>query len=176
MITIGGLRFEEFIAEEEIQSLVNALAKEVDTYYNGKSLTVIVVLKGAYIFASDLMRAMEVDSTIHFIQLSSYVGTESSGSVDITMGNLPDLTNHHVLIVEDIVDTGLSISTLIKQEIFTKVASLNICTFLLKPDSLKANLETRFVGKSIPSAFVIGYGLDYNEEARNLKSIFIKEE
>lgn len=176
MITIGGLTFVEYISKEEINKTVATLATSIDNHYKEDELHIIVVLKGAYIFASDLVRAMKKDAVVHFIQLSSYVGTESSGNVTITMSNLPDLTDKHVLLVEDIVDTGLSISTLITKDAFQSVSSLHVCTLLLKPDSLKAPLETTFVGKSIPSKFVIGYGLDYNEQARNLNSIYIIEE
>jgi hypoxanthine phosphoribosyltransferase len=157
----------------EIASINKSVAQNIDSHYSGKKEVVaIIILKGGYVFGADLLRLLEADIPVYFIQLSSYVDTKSSGEVAISQVNLPELTDKHVLIIEDIIETGLSMETLLKQPLFNDVASIELCTLLLKPTELKANLDVKFVGKSIPSDFVVGYGLDYNEYGRHLQDIY----
>ncbi len=171
-ISLGKLTFERFISAEEIQSIVETMAKTIDDFYRGKSVIAIVVLKGAYLFASDLLRACESDVATYFVQLSSYDGLASSGSVKVNLGHLPDVSGKHILLIEDIVDSGLSMTKLLEHQAFEDVASVEIATLLHKPDSDHSGIALQFIGKAIPSAFVLGYGLDYNELGRNLPDIY----
>ena len=172
-VNIQNLTFDLYMDAAEIASINQSLAQKIDDYYADKEdVIAIIILKGGYIFGADLLRLVEADIPAYFIQLSSYVDTKSTGEVAINQVNLPDLTNKNILIIEDIIETGLSMDTLLKQPLFNDVASIELCTLLLKPTELKAQLTVKFIGKSIPSDFVVGYGLDYNEYGRHLPDIY----
>lgn len=172
-VTIGQLTFDPYINAEEIEQINANLADGIEAHYTeATDLIAIVVLKGGYIFASDLLRKVNRDIPVYFIQLSSYIDTRSSGTVQISQVNLPSLAGKHVLIIEDIIESGLSMQTLLGEDLFTETASVELCTLLLKPSELKAELDIKFVGKEIPPAFVLGYGLDYNEYGRHLPEIY----
>lgn len=173
MIQLIDKSFDVFITETEIQSEIKSLAKTINTEYNGKEVIFIAILNGAFMFASDLVKNIEIPCEISFVKVSSYHGgLATSGRVDELIGLNTNIEDKHVIIVEDIVDTGITIDkikTLLKTE---NPASIKVCTFLYKPTAFKGKHEPEYVGFSIPNSFVVGYGLDYNEKGRNLKEIY----
>lgn len=159
-------------SEEMLRSKVAELAERINKDYNGKDLLMIGVLKGANVFMCDLMRAIQSPIQIDFIAASSYGhSTESSGVVKILKDLDYSIEGRDVLIVEDIIDTGLTLQYLIKNFISRKPNSVEICTLLDKPERRIANLDVKYVGFSIPDEFIVGYGIDYAERYRNLPYI-----
>lgn len=160
------------ITEEQIQHRVRELAEDLNKEYRGKSLDIVSVLKGAMIFTSDLIRLLEMDVRIHFLQALSYSsGTESSETVNLHFTSVFDIRDCDVLLVEDILDTGITLDYLVKHLKENAPGSIRICVLLDKPDRRKLNIQADYVGFQIPDDFVIGYGLDYLEYGRQLKYI-----
>lgn len=169
---IGGL----LLSEEELKNKVRELGERITADYRGKELIAVCVLKGAVIFLSDLVREIgsEVNVKIDFLAISSYgASTKSSGVVQIQKDLSLDISGKDVLIVEDILDTGLSLSYIKKILEERHPASLAVCVLLDKPERRKQPVDVEYTGFSIPDEFVIGYGLDYNERFRHLSSIHI---
>ena len=161
-------------SEEALRGRVRQLGEQISRDYAGRDLHLVCVLRGAMIFVSDLMRAIRVPHSIDFISISSYgSGTRSSGVVRIVKDLEDSVESRHVLVVEDIVDSGLTLSYLVNLLSDRNVASLEVCTLLDKPAARKANLQPRYVGFEVPEAFVVGYGLDYNQAYRGLPYIGI---
>ncbi|MBO7689435.1 MAG: hypoxanthine phosphoribosyltransferase [Clostridia bacterium] len=161
------------VTEEEAREIVARLGKQVSEDYAGKNLVLVSVLKGAVVFMADLMRAIDIPLTIDFMVVSSYHKTESSGTVKIIKDLDTDLTGKDILIVEDILDTGRTLASLIEILKMRNPSSLKICTFLDKPDRRVSKIEADYIGKVIPDEFVVGYGLDYDESYRNLPFVGI---
>ena len=160
------------ITEEEIREVVKELGKKITEDYKDKNLFLITVLKGAVLFLGDLMRAIECPCEIEFMVTSSYgSGTVSSGNVKIVKDIDVPLDDKDVLIVEDILDTGLTLSFLIELLKNRNPKSIEICTLLDKPSRRVAEIEAKYTGREIPDEFVVGYGLDYDEKYRNLPFI-----
>ena len=160
------------ISEEEIQAKLAELAGEIAQEYAGKDLLLVGVLKGAVMVMADLMRALPITVPVDWMAVSSYgSGTKSSGVVRILKDLDSDITGRHVLIVEDIVDSGLTLSWIRSNLESRSPASVEICTLLRKPDAAKVEVEVKWVGFDIPNEFVVGYGLDYREQYRNLRDI-----
>ncbi len=159
-------------SEEDIQKRLDELAREVERDYAGEDLLLVGVLKGAVMVMADLARAFERHVEMDWMAVSSYgSGTKSSGVVRILKDLDTDISGRHVLIVEDIIDTGLTLSWLVSNLKSRNPASVEICTLLRKPDALQMPVEVRYVGHDIPDAFVVGYGLDFDERYRNLRCI-----
>ena len=157
------------ISKEEIDAKLAELAGQIDEEYAGKELLLVGVLKGAVMVMADLARALSNPATMDWMAVSSYgAGTQSSGVVRILKDLDTDLQDKHVLIVEDIIDSGLTLSWLISNLGSRGPASLNVCTLLRKPDAAKVDIDVKWIGFDIPSEFVVGYGLDYAEKYRNL--------
>ncbi len=176
MMKVLDKTFEVFITKEEIAKEVASLAQEMNEEYKGEEVVFIAVLNGSFMFASDLMKEIDLVSEISFIKMSSYHGTESTGRVDELIGLSNDLTGKHVVIVEDIIDSGLTMNKIISLLEMENPKSVKICSLLFKPEAFKGKHKPDYVGFSIPNAFVVGYGLDYNEKGRNLDAIYqIKE-
>ena len=161
------------VSEEEAKEIVRSLGAQVSKDYEGKNLVLVSVLKGAVVFMADLMRAIDIPLSIDFMVVSSYNKTESTGTVKIIKDLDTDLTGKDILIVEDILDTGRTLASLMELLKMRNPASLKICTFLDKPDRRVANISADYVGKVIPDEFVVGYGLDYDEAYRNLPYVGI---
>ena len=158
--------------EEEIQHRLAELAAEIEADYEGKEILLVGVLKGAVMVMADLARHLGRHAEMDWMAVSSYgSGTQSSGVVRILKDLDADITGRHVLIVEDIIDTGLTLSWLVANLASRGPASVEICTLLRKPEAQQMSVDVKYVGYDIPNEFVIGYGLDYAEKYRNLRCI-----
>lgn len=175
MLTYNGITFKEFISRDQIQDAVNEVAARITHDYAGKSPLFICVLNGAFMYASDLLKAVKLPAEITFVRLKSYEGTETTGKVNMLIPLQVDVRDRDVIIVEDIVDTGITMHAF-KQNLREMGAkSVALTAFLYKPESLRhADAKPEYYGLEIPPAFIIGYGLDLDEQARNLDSIYVK--
>jgi hypoxanthine phosphoribosyltransferase len=159
-------------SEEQIRSRVREIGEQIQADYQGKELVLLCVLKGAILFAADLARAIDLPLSLDFISLSSYgEATESSGVVKITSDLTKPIEGKHVLIIEDIIDTGLTMSFLLENLQARHPASLKVCTLLEKPSRAKTKVPIDYKGFVIEDKFVVGYGLDFDEKYRNMPFI-----
>jgi len=164
---------EILVSRDEIAEMVKRVASEINRDYAGEDLVVIPILTGAFIFASDLIRELKMPVNIDFMQVSSYVGENSTGVLKIKKDITVDIKGQHVLIVEDIIDTGRTLK-LLKELLGSKEPkSLKICTAFDKPDRRLTDLVPDYNGIVVPDKFIVGYGLDYNGQFRNYKDIRI---
>jgi len=160
------------LTEEQIQARLAELAADIWKDYEGREFLLVGVLKGAVVVMADLMRALPGTAPMDWMAVSSYgSGTKSSGVVRILKDLDTDISGRDVLVVEDIIDTGLTLSWLVSNLTSRGPASVEICTLLRKPEALQMSVNVRYVGFDIPNQFVVGYGLDYDERYRNLRSI-----
>jgi hypoxanthine phosphoribosyltransferase len=160
------------ITEEEIHAKLDELAAVIAREYDGKDLLLVGVLKGAVMVMADLMRALPMTAPVDWMAVSSYgSGTKSSGVVRILKDLDTDITGRHVLIVEDIIDSGLTLSWIKANLESRNPASVEICTLLRKPDAAKVDVDVKWVGFDIPNEFVVGYGLDYDDAYRGLRDV-----
>ncbi|MGH3087761.1 MAG: hypoxanthine phosphoribosyltransferase [Rubrobacteraceae bacterium] len=165
---------EVLIPSEEIQAKLQELGEAITEDYRGERPLLIGILRGAVVFLGDLMRNVDLPCEIDFMDISSYgAGTSSSGVVRILKDLEEDITDRHVLIVEDIIDTGLTLSYLTRALLARKPASLEICALLTKPSRRKVHIDVKYLGFEIPDEFVVGYGLDYAGAYRNLPDICV---
>ncbi|GAA3656123.1 hypoxanthine phosphoribosyltransferase [Nocardioides ginsengisoli] len=163
---------EVLFTEEQIQARVAEMAAEIDRDYDGKDLVIVGVLRGAVMIMADLARALDRHVEMDWMAVSSYgSGTKSSGVVRILKDLDADITGRHVLIVDEIIDTGLTLSWLTSNLGSRGPASVEIATLLRKPEALQMPVKAKYVGWDIPNEFVVGYGLDYRERYRNMRSI-----
>jgi hypoxanthine phosphoribosyltransferase len=168
--------FEVFIESQTISKIVDNLADKMNSDLKGKDVIFLGILNGSFMFASDLYKKIKLPSQISFLKLASYQGTSSSGNVKRLIGINEDLLGKTVVVLEDIVDTGVTIENIIKQLKGYEPSEIKIATFLYKPLALQVNINLDYVGMEIPNDFIIGYGLDYNGYGRNLADIYkIKE-
>ena len=171
-IQVNDKTFEVSIPEEELKKSVKLVAQQISRDMVGKNPLLLGVLNGAFIFAADLMREITIPCEICFVKLASYQGTTSTGKVREVLGINEDLTGRHVIIVEDIVDTGLTMKQMIETLGTRNPASISVCALLVKPDKLQVPLDLRYVALRIPNDFIVGYGLDYDQQGRGLKDIY----
>jgi len=171
------MKLEVLVSKEKLEQIVTDLGRRITEDYKGKELVLVGVLKGGFIFLADLARKIDMDVKIDFISVSSYGNsTESSGVVRIIKDIESDVSGKHVLIVEDLIDTGLTLQYL-KDLFNTKgCASVKLAAVMDKPDRRKVDLKVDYVGIEIPDEFVVGYGLDYAEKYRNLPEVYIVRE
>lgn len=172
MLQIHDKTFEVFIRGEEIQKEILTLANTLNQEYAGKEVIFISILNGSFMFTADLMKRVTIPCEISFIKVSSYQGMNTSGRVDEVIGLNTSIKNKHVIILEDIVDTGITMDKVMTLLSAEHPASIKITTLLYKPEAFKGKHKPDFVGFSIPNSFVVGYGLDYNEHGRNTEHIY----
>jgi hypoxanthine phosphoribosyltransferase len=171
-IKIKDKTFKVSIPEAQIKARIKELAQQMSRDLEGKNPLFLGVLNGAFIFAADLIREMTIPCEISFVKLASYQGTTSTGSIKEIIGINEDLTGRTVVIVEDIVESGLTIRRMMDQLGTRNPASVQVCTLFFKPERLKEDLKLDYVAFEIPNDFILGYGLDYDQQARGLKDIY----
>ena len=171
-ITVHDKQFEPYISASQIQEKIKELAAALDRDYQGKNPLFIAILNGSFMFAADLFKELKNASEICFIKLASYKGSKSSGHVITSIGLDIDLYGRDVIIVEDIIDTGKTMSEFLPQLLHQHPASLSICALLHKPDAVQYPVKIDYLGFTIPNKFVVGYGLDYDGYGRNFGEIY----
>jgi hypoxanthine phosphoribosyltransferase len=173
MITILDKEFIPFIHRETIEKRIAELATQINTDYDGRCPVFIAVLNGSFMFATELVKRIPLLCEITFVRFSSYVQTESTGNVRQIIGLEEKIAGRDVIIIEDIVDTGLTMTRMLGQIHSLNPASVEIVTLLHKPEALQSPLSLRYVGFEIENKFVVGYGLDYEGLGRNLDAIYV---
>jgi len=173
-ITLGDRSFRLYITEVQIQQAVSKIADEINRDYRDKCPLIIPVLNGSFMFASDLMKMLSCQCEISFIKASSYQGTNTSGQLTSLIGINEDLSGRDIIILEDIIDTGHTLSRILPTINKLNPASVRVATLLFKPKALKVDTSIDYIGIEIANEFIVGYGLDYNGLGRNLKEIYQK--
>lgn len=172
VIQVLDKKFQPYIKAPQIQEQIEKLAKQINEDYAGQKPLFIAILNGSFMFASDLFKELTVDAEICFIKLASYKGTKSTGNVITSIGLDIPLTDRHVIIIEDIVDTGKTLHEFLPQLENQQPASLKIAALLHKPDALAHPLKIDYIGFNVPNKFLLGFGLDYDGLGRNFKEIY----
>ncbi|MFY7788050.1 MAG: hypoxanthine phosphoribosyltransferase [Thermoflexibacteraceae bacterium] len=165
--------FRSFITEQQIQDRIVALGQQLAQDYSEKNPLFVAILNGAFMFAADLFRSCDFPSEISFIKYKSYQNTKSSGEVNKLIGFSQTVKGRDVIIVEDIIDSGLTMAEVLQDIQQLQPNSVEVVTLLFKPDAFQGDFETKYIGFEIPNQFVVGYGLDYNEQGRNLRDICV---
>lgn len=173
LITVKDKQFKPYISSEIILKEVKRLAQEICNDLAGQNPLFVVVLNGSFMFAADLLREITIPCEISFVKVASYHGTSSTGSVTELIGLTEEIGGRTVVIVEDIVDTGVTLEKLMGVLEKKNVKQIKIASALLKPDAYKKDIPVNYVGLKIPNDFVVGYGLDYDGQGRNLKDIYV---
>ena len=164
--------FRTSIPEREILQRVKAVAERINNDLADKNPLFLAVLNGSFIFAADLMREITIPCEISFVKLASYSGTTSTGKITEVIGINTDLADRHIIIVEDIIDTGRTLHNMIENLSTRNPASIHICALLVKPEKLEVPLNIEYAALEIPNDFIVGYGLDYDQQGRNLRDIY----
>lgn len=172
IVKIKDKKFKTSIPEKEILKKVKAVADRINHDMADKNPLLLAVLNGSFVFAADLMRMINIPSEISFVKLESYAGTSTTGKVTEVLSLTTDITNRHVIVVEDIVESGLTMQRMLDTLNKHNPASVEICTLLLKPKRLTVPLHIEYVAMEIPNDFILGYGLDYDQQGRNLRDIY----
>ena len=162
----------ELISESDILAKVKKMGLDISSFYEGESVVFVVILNGAIIFAADLFRAVSIECKLDFVKVSSYKGTKSEGKIRFEKDLTLDISGKNIIIVEDIIDTGNTIKYLKKHMKRKNPKSIRVASLLMKPDSSDISSKIDWLGFEISSEFVVGYGLDYNQEFRNLNAIY----
>jgi hypoxanthine phosphoribosyltransferase len=165
-------KFREMIPGDEISKRIDEMAAEINRDFKGKDVVFLGILNGAFLFAADLFKKIDLKARISFVKLASYQGTRSSGSVKELIGWNEDIKGMEVIVLEDIVDTGHTLELIVGELKIRKVSGVKIATLLFKPDAYKKKIPVDYVGFRIPNEFVVGYGLDYDGYGRNLPSVY----
>lgn len=164
--------FVPFLREEEIQKEIRRVASEINRDYEGKEPLFLCILNGSFMFASDLLKNVTIPCNVSFVKLASYQGTDTTGKVKELMGLQDSVEGRHVIIVEDIVDTGYTMCDILGSLSDKNAASVAVCALLCKPDKLKVDINLKYLAMNIPNGFIVGYGLDYDGFGRNLRDIY----
>ena len=172
IVKIKDKTFETSISAEEIAKRVKELGQQLSKDFEGKNPLFLAVLNGSFIFAADLMREITIPCEISFVKLASYQGTTSTGKIKEVVGINEDLSGRTVVIVEDIVESGLTMKRMIETLGTRNPASVHICTLFVKKEKLQVDLDIEYAAFSIPNAFIVGYGLDYDQQGRHLKEVY----
>lgn len=164
--------FKPFLSKAIIHQRIEELGKQIDEDYKGLNPLFIAVLNGSFIFAADLFRNITIEAEISFIKLASYKGTTSTGNVVTAIGMEENLHHRHVILLEDIIDTGKTLNAFLPEIYSRQPLSLKIASFLSKPEALQHDIKANYLGFEIPNKFVLGYGLDYDGLGRNLPELY----
>ncbi len=175
-IRVNDKDFVPYLSAVQIKEQITRLGAEINKDYEGKRPLFIAILNGAFMFASDLFKELTIDAEICFIKLASYKGTKSTGNVITSIGLDESLKGRHVIVLEDIVDTGKTLHEFLPQLFDQQPASLKITSLLHKPDALQHDIKIDYLGFNVPNKFLLGYGLDYDGLARNLAEIYQLDE
>ena len=171
-VQVKDKQFELFISEDKLQREIKRIADSICNDYLGKSPLFLVILNGSFMFASDLFKNIQLPVEISFIKVSSYSGVASTECVKELIGLNEDIEGRDIIIVEDVVDTGLTMKDTLALINAKNPSSVSICTLLFKPNKLQVNLDVKYVAMEIPDDFIVGYGLDYDGYGRNLRDIY----
>ena len=171
---VKDLTFTKLIEEHQIAAKVHELAQRINQDYEGRSPIFLPVLNGAFMFASDLMKHIELPCRVSFVKVSSYSGTASTGQLKTLIGHEESLFNQDIIIVEDIVDNGLTITRILEELRGLATRSVEVASLLRKKPAREKNIEVKYVGFELDEQFALGYGLDYDGLGRNLRDIYIK--
>ncbi len=172
-IQIKDKTFKPYIRREKIKAAIEAIAARINNELAGENPLFICVLNGAFVFAADLLREITIESEITFMRMKSYSGTQSTGVVKIIHGLDEDIKDRTVIVVEDIIDTGFTMQRIINQLKEREPKQIKVATLLFKPKALKCDVRVDYAALEIPNDFIVGYGLDYDEQGRNLKDIYV---
>lgn len=164
--------FQPYIVEATIIERIQVICQSINQDYKDKKPLFLAILNGSFMFASDIMKNITIPSEISFVKIASYAGLHSTGKNNMLIGLNQNLKGRHIVIVEDIVDSGKTMEQLLPMLEQEEPASIAICTLLRKPDALQVELKIDYIGFDIPNKFVIGYGLDYNNYGRNLRHLY----
>lgn len=173
MMEVNGKQFKELIPGDEVLEKINFLAKSISEEYKGLDPLILGVLNGSYLFFAELTKALDFEAQIGFIRYQSYAGTSSTGEFKITLPLPEEIRGRHVIIVEDIIDTGATLKKIMEDAASLEPASVEIATMLIKPKVFRNKYPVKYIGFEIPDKFVIGYGLDYDGRGRNLGDIMV---
>ena len=173
-MVVKGLTFKKLITSARIQKTVESLALQVSADYKGRTPLFLPILNGSFIFASDLIKEITIDCRVSFVKVSSYSGTGSSGQIKTLIGHEESVFNHDIIIVEDIVDTGLTLQKIMDDLKARGAKSVDAVSLLRKKPAREKNIEVRYVGFELEEEFVLGYGLDYDGLGRNYKDLYSK--
>lgn len=171
-IKIKDKQFSTFISASEIQKAVFIVAERINQDLKGKIPLFVVILNGSFMFAADLLKKIDMDCETSFVKLASYVGTKTSSEVKQLIGLNEDISGRTVVIVEDIIDTGITVECMLEQLAWRKPAEVKIATLLFKPNAFIKDFDIDYIGIEVPNDFIIGYGLDYDGFGRNLPDIY----
>jgi len=171
-IMILDKKFKEFIPGNDIEKRIEEIADQINLDYKGEEVVFVGILNGAFIFAAELFKRIDVRAKITFVKLASYTGTKYSGAVKELIGWNEDIKDKNVIITEDIVDTGHTLERIVDELAIRKVAGIKIATLLFKPTVYTKKIPLDYIGFKIPDNFVVGYGLDYDGYGRNLPSVY----
>ena len=171
-IQVKDREFEVFLKEEDIQKEIKRVAAEINRDYVGKEPLFLCILNGSFMFAADLLKDVNIPCNVSFVKVSSYQGTDTTGKVKELMRLQEDVEGRHIIIVEDIVDTGYTMRDVLDSLAEKKAASVQVCALLCKPDKLKVDINLKYLAMNIPNGFIVGYGLDYDGFGRNSRDIY----
>lgn len=172
IVSIQDKQFIPYIEADELAKRIKEMANQINEDFKDKNPMFLAILNGSFMFAADIFRQIEVEAEICFVRLSSYAGTQSTGEVVTAIGLDKDISNRHVILLEDIIDTGRTLTAFLPSLHEKKPASVSIATLLFKPDAAQFKVPLHYYGFSIPNLFVLGYGLDYNGLGRNLPGLY----
>ncbi len=172
VVTIGALDFVLYLSAREIQNTIREVAKNIERDYADKNPLFLIVLNGAFMFAADLIRNMDITCDVDFVKVSSYKGLASTGQLEVKIPNEKNLKDRHVVIVEDIVDSGFTLHQYLPKVEEQGPASLKVCALLQKPEAADFQIDLEYCCFRIPTKFVVGYGLDFDGAGRNLPHIY----
>lgn len=175
-ITVKDKSYKIMMSEETILAEIDKVAERINKDMEGKNPLFLAVLNGSFMFASDLMKRITIPCEISFVKLSSYQGTLTTGKVKEVIGINEDLTDRHIIIVEDIVESGLTMKQMMESLGTRNPASVEICSLFVKPHRLQVPLDIKYGVMEIGDAFILGYGLDYDQQGRNLKDLYVVAE